>query len=155
MRASPPRATKRLTTDDDHAARAPTPLQTALHLDFTGGRSRTVSAHHLYRLTERSALAAKFIADTRSLNSMAAIGYKLRFRNTASTVVGEVDTYGKVRLLVEREPVKDLRVTMSGEVNLQSGSGHAFGLQVSIGNQAALPRNLSPITISRDVFNPM
>ena len=131
------------------------PLQSACHLDFTAGRSHTLSAHHLYRVTERSTLAAKFIADTRSLNSMAAAGYRLRFRNTATTVTGEVDTYGKVRVLLEREPVKDLRVALSGEVvTAAAGGPSTFGLQVSVGPQAALPRQVSPITITRDVFNP-
>lgn len=127
-----------------------------MHLDFTGGRSHTVSAHHTYRVSERSTLAAKFIADTRSLNSMAAAGYRLRFRNTATTATGEVDTYGKVRLLLEREPVKDLRIALSGEIITAAGGGGAstFGLQVSVGPQGALPRNLSPITITRDIFNP-
>ena len=58
-------------------------------------------------------------------------------------------------MLLEREPVKDLRVALSGEVvTAAAGGPSTFGLQVSVGPQAALPRQVSPITITRDVFNP-
>src|SRR5205823_1357561 len=109
------------------------------------------------RLNERCGLAAKAIVDTRSLNSMVAAGYRLRFRNTATTVSGQVDTYGNVRTVLEREVVRDVRVAFSGEARLLGGGGgadNAFGLRVTIGQQAALPRNLSPITMPRDVFGP-
>ena len=129
-------------------------LQTGLHLDFTGSRSHTLSAQHLHRINERCALAAKAIVDTRSLNSMVAAGYKLKFRNTSSVITGEVDTYGNVRSVLDREVVKDVRVAFSAECRLLDGGENAFGLKVSVGQQAALPRNLSPITMPRDVFGP-
>jgi hypothetical protein len=108
-------------------------------------------------VSERSALAAKLLFDSGSRGSMAAVGYRLRFRHTAATVTGEADTYGNVRALLEREPVKDVRVALSGEMRLLGageGTTNAFGLQLTLGSQAVLPRNLSPITQTRTVFNP-
>ena len=58
--------------------------------------------------------------------------------------------YGNVRTVIEREPVKDLRIALSGELKLGAGGGeNAIGLRVSLGPTAALPRNLSPILMSR------
>jgi hypothetical protein len=145
----PPPPSTTTTTTTTAAATA----QTSLHLDFTGTRSRTLSVHHLYRVTDRSTLAAKTIVDTGSLGSMAAAGYRLRFRNAAAAVTGEADTYGNVRLLLEREPLKDVKLAFSAELKLLGeGGSNTFGAQLSVGQQPALPRLLSPITITRDIF---
>jgi hypothetical protein len=115
-----------------------------------------VSLHHVYRPSERAALAAKAIVDTGSLNSMVSVGYRLRFRNGASTIYGQADSYGTVRAVVEREPLKDVKVTFGAEVRLLPSGGRApdnvFGLRLAVGAQPALPRALSPILMSRDVF---
>ena len=127
-------------------------LQTACHLDFTGQRSHTLSVHHLYRPTERASLAAKAIIDTGSLNSMVSVGYKMRFRNTASVLHGQVDSYGNVRTVIEREPVKDVRISLGSELRLLGGGDNYIGLKMTVGSQPTLPRALSPILMSRDVF---
>lgn len=124
-------------------------------MDFTSLRARTVSLHHVTRVNERATLAAKAIADTSNWNSMVSAGYRMRFRNTATTLHGQVDSYGNVRLVVEREPVKDVRVAFGAEMRLMDKPENSFGLRLSVGSTAPLPRNLSPILMSRDVFGPM
>lgn len=80
------------------------------------------------------------------------VGYKLRFRNAASSLYGQVDSYGNLRTVLEREPLKDVKITFGSEVKLMGAGDNVFGLRVVIGNQPPLPRALSPILMSRDVF---
>ena len=55
-----------------------------------------------------------------------------------------------MRTVIEREPMKDLRIALSGELKLGAGGGeNAIGLRISLGPTSTLPRNLSPILMSR------
>ena len=65
-----------------------------------------------------------------------------------------MDSHGYVCTLIEREPVKDLKVAFGAEVAtlLSSNRENSFGLRITIGQQPVLPRVLSPILMSREVF---
>ena len=72
--------------------------KTAVHYAATKSFSSGVlSMQHLHRVTERSHLAAKIITDAAVKQSMVAAGYRLRFRNTLTTLHGMIDSYGSVR----------------------------------------------------------
>ncbi len=68
------------------------------------------------------------------------------------------DTYGGARLVIERQPIKDVRVGLSIETNLwpapegQQPKESKFGIKISLGSVAPVPRQLSPCTISKDIF---
>ena len=124
------------------------------------------------------------------MNSMVSLGYRMRFRNAASGLYGQVrvsllsvcchcdpygyvtqlsfftlpslrlpslrplqvDSYGNVRTVIEREPVKDVKIAFGSELRLLGQAENAFGLSITVGNQPVLPRVLSPILMSRSVF---
>jgi hypothetical protein len=112
-----------------------------------------MSVHHLYRVTDRSALAAKMMINTSNGNSMIAAGYRLRFRNTLSTLHGMVDSYGSVRVVVEREPIKDVRIGASLEAPLSAGGAATLGFKIGLGAPSPITAPLSPCTLSRDIFS--
>ncbi len=101
---------------DDDAGAAPRPLEYTLGAAFDAGAHKTsvhvavskayargvFSAHHVVRLTERATLAGKIIVNAESKESMAAAGYRLAFRNTATTLHGMIDTYGNTRQVRRR-----------------------------------------------------
>jgi hypothetical protein len=72
--------------------------KTSLNLATTKSfSSSVVSLQHVVNVTERSHLASKIITDMALSQSMVAVGYKMRFRNTLTTLHGMVDSYGSVR----------------------------------------------------------
>lgn len=131
--------------------------KTALHFASTHTFPAVLSAHHLYRVTERSHLAAKCMVNLRTTSSMLAAGYKLRFRNTRTTLHGVLDSYGKAVVIVEREPIRDMLVTFSMEGRLkpgvEPGKAASFGLSVSVGGTSPITPPLSPCTMTRDIFS--
>lgn len=152
-------------------AGAPKPLDLAFGLAYDAGLSKTAlhyaatktfaagifSLHRLERVTPRSTLAAKLMVNAGTRTSMAAVGYKLHFRNTLTTLYGMVDTYGTLRQVVEREPLKGLKVGLSMEARLAPGAaapGEAatFGFKVTMGSVAPFQPPLSPVTMTRDIF---
>jgi len=44
------------------------------------------------------------------VRAQSAVGYRLNFRSTHTTVTGMADTYGGIKALVEREVLKDVKV---------------------------------------------
>ena len=60
--------------------------------------------------------------------------------------------------VLEREPVKDLRVTVSLETKLPiygppaSGEASTLGFKVSLGGTPPIAAPLSPITMNREIF---
>jgi hypothetical protein len=92
-------------------ARRPRPLELALGAAYDAADSRTsahyaatssfssgvLSLQHLLRVTERSHLAAKLITDCAVTQSMVAVGYRMHFRNTRTTLHGMADSYGSIR----------------------------------------------------------
>jgi hypothetical protein len=93
-------------------------------------------------------------------STMAAVGYKMRFKNTMSTIHGMLDSYGTARVMVEREPVKDIKIGLSFEGKLspsaQASPGPdgpvVLGLQVSAGAVTRVPQQQSPVTMTRAIF---
>lgn len=134
--------------------------KTALHVASTSSFAAVSSVHHLYRVTDRSTLAAKYMYNLVSGGTMAAVGYRMRFKNTMSTLHGMVDTYGSVRIMVEREPLKDVKVGLSFEGKLSPASAASpgpdgpvvLGLQISAGALPRLPQQQSPVTMTRPIF---
>lgn len=133
--------------------------KTAVHLATTNSFSNILSLHHLFRVSDRSSLAAKFMCTPTLGTSMASAGYRVKFRNTLTTVTGVVDTYGTVRLLVEKEPVKDFRVSasMDARIGPQAQPGPdgttTLGFRVIVGTPSPIVAPLSPCTMSRDIFS--
>ena len=133
--------------------------KTAIHLATTSSFSNILSFHHLYRVSDRSSLAAKFMCTPTLGTSMASAGYRVKFRNTLSSITGVVDTYGTVRLLVDREPVKDIKISASMEARIgpQASPGPegtaTLGFRVIIGTPSPIVAPLSPCTMSRDIFS--
>jgi hypothetical protein len=88
----------------------------------------------------------------------AAVGYKMRFRNTLTTVQGVLDTYGVVRTVVEREPLKDVKI--GGYLEARIGPSHAgsqgekshLGFRITVGATSPIGPPLSPCTMSREIF---
>lgn len=135
--------------------------KTGLHFASTSSFPAVASVHHLYRVTERSTLAAKYMLNLSSASTMAAVGYRLKFRNTLTSVHGMLDSYGTARIMVEREPVKDIRMGLSLEGKLSPGAqatkpgpdGYVvLGFQVSAGALNRLPQQQSPCTMTRSIF---
>jgi len=72
--------------------------KSALHYASTKSfSSGIISLQHSRNVTDRSQIAAKFITDSKLKQSMAAVGYRMKFRNTLTTMHGMLDTYGSVR----------------------------------------------------------
>jgi hypothetical protein len=134
--------------------------KTAVHLSSTSAFPAVLSVHHLARVTDRTTLAGKYMYNMSTGGTMAAAGYKLRLRNTGSTVAGMIDTYGTVRVMVEREPLKDVRVGLSLEGRLSPAALAApgpegpvtLGFQVSAGTASRIPVQQSPCTMARTIF---
>lgn len=170
--------------------------KTALHFASTDTFPAVLSAHHLYRVTERSLLAAKCMVNLKSYSSMVSccmiclnkiitqserkpnsldilfgifnsianftlslqlsVGYKLRFRNTRTTLHGTLDSYGKATVIVEREPIRDMLVTFSMEGRMmpgvEPGKVASFGLNITLGGTSPIVPPLSPCTMTRDIF---
>ena len=133
--------------------------KTGLHLSNSGGGGvRLFNLQHLLRVTDHCTLVAKLIVDTRLTRSMAAAGYRLAFRNTATDIAGMADTYGGVRLRVDRELLPDVRALFFLHYNAHAtGAGapddpNALGIKVTIGKQPTIDIPLSPCTMNRDVF---
>jgi hypothetical protein len=85
------------------------------------------------------------------------------FRNTGVVVQGMADTYGGVRIRMDREMVKDaLRASFYLHYNALaaggSGSGfdgdepNALGIKVTMGSQPTLEVPQSPCTMNRVMF---
>lgn len=136
--------------------------KTGLHLSNSGGGGVALfNLQHCVRVTDRATLVAKLIADTRATRSMAAAGYRLAFRNTATEVAGMADTYGGVRLRVDRELLPDVRAQFFLHYNAAAtGAGapddpNALGVKFTVGKQPAVDVPLSPCTMNRDVFRIM
>lgn len=134
--------------------------KTAVHLATTGSFNNVISAHHLYRVTDRSHLAVKFMCTPSSWGSMAAAGYRMKFKNTATSLHGVVDTYGTVRTMVEREPIKDVKIGASMEARLGPNSNTTgpegaatFGFRISVGAPSPIVGPVSPCTMARDIFS--
>jgi hypothetical protein len=133
--------------------------KSAVHLATTGSFRHILSLHHLYRASDRTSLAAKFMCLPLQGSSMLAAGYRMRFRNTLSTLHGTVDSYGTMRAVVEREPLKDVRVGMSMEAKVapwahrgETDKAATFGFRISIGTPAPIVAPLSPCTMTREIF---
>ena len=134
--------------------------KTSAHLHVSKTYPRGVaSAHHVVRLTERATLAAKAMVNVASRESMVAAGYRLRLRNTATTVHGMIDTYGNCRQAVERELMRDVRVSVSLETRLAPGAdaGGAqevatVGIKATLGGVPAYKAPLSPVLMSASIF---
>ena len=134
--------------------------KTGLHLSNSAGVP-LFNLQHLLRVTERATLVSKLIFDARLTRSMAAAGYRLSFRNTASEALGMADTYGGVRLRVDRELLPDVRAALFLHYNAGAkGAGGAddpnlLGVKFTIGRQPTLDVPLSPCTMNRDAFKIM
>lgn len=86
-----------------------------------------------------------------------AVGYKMRFRNTGASIYGMVDSYGTLRQVIEREPLKDFKVAASLETKLWPGSAApgdvaTLGFKVTMGSAPPFQPPLSPITMTRGIF---
>ena len=133
--------------------------RTGLHLSNAGGGGvQLFNLQHVLRVSDRAALVAKLIVDTRGTRSMAAAGYRLHFRATGTEVLGMADTYGGVRLRVDRELMPDVRAAFFLHYNAgATGAGapddpNSFGVKFSVGKQPTLDAPLSPCTMNREVF---
>ena len=136
--------------------------KSALHIASTGSFSSVLSLHHVFHASDRSSIAAKFMLSPTSPDSMFAVGYRMRLQGTNSTVNGMVDSYGTVKVVVDREAMKDVRVGASMEARLGPGAPRdgpegaaTFGLNISVGAPLLQPPTLSPVTMNRDVFGPV
>lgn len=76
-----------------------------------------------------------------------------------TTLHGVVDTYGTMRAVLEREPLKDVKVGLSMEARVAPWSGRSetegaasFGFRISVGTQTPIVAPVSPCTMSRDIF---
>jgi len=135
--------------------------KSAVHIASTGSFSSVLSLHHVFHASDRSSIAAKFMLSPKSSDSMFAVGYRMRLQGTNSTVNGMVDSYGTVKVVVDREAMKDVRLGASVEARLGPGASKdgpegaaTFGLNISVGAPLLQPAPLSPITMNRDVFGP-
>jgi hypothetical protein len=135
--------------------------KSAVHIASTGSFSSVLSLHHVFHASDRSSIAAKFMLSPKSTDSMFAVGYRMRLQGTNSTVNGMVDSYGTVKVVVDREAMKDVRLGASVEARLGPGASRdgpegaaTFGLNISVGAPLLQPAPLSPITMNRDVFGP-
>jgi hypothetical protein len=89
----------------------------------------------------------------------AAAGYRVSFPNTATDVLGMADTYGGVRVRVDRELMKDMKASFFLHYNAgATGQGkdaddpNSFGIKVTIGKQPTFDPPLSPCTMNRVQF---
>ncbi len=143
------------------------------------GRSpRLAYLQYVDRVTDRATLVAKCIvaADSKSMvralmtssafNSglatpalQAAAGYHLRFRQTRSSVLGMVDTYGAARVVVEREPISNVRVGFSAHMAQPEANKDGemvrrttFGFNVQVGALAPIQAPLTPCTSDLGIY---
>jgi hypothetical protein len=104
---------------------------------------------------------------------MVAAGYRLRFKNSGSVLHAMADSYGSAVVALERELLRDVRLTASLRATLAAGAarrameqpeqGHEregnegiarLGVHVSIGDAAPAPAPQSPCMLTRDIFGP-
>lgn len=134
--------------------------QSSLHFSNTGVNKPLVNMQHYHQVTKNSSLVAKMITDLGLSRSMAAAGYKVSFPNTATDVLGMADTYGGVRIRVDREMMRDMKASFFLHYNATATATgkdvaddpNAFGIKVTIGKQPTFDPSLSPCTMNRVQF---
>lgn len=129
---------------------------TSLHVDCASGPYRdpgvpVFALHHVQRVTDRSMLVGKVLVRP-DLASMFAIGYRLRFRNTGTVLTGNVDSYGGLTTLIDRELSRTARVGLYSKVDLLRRAAPELGLRMTIGGMAPIPPQRSPVLLSRNIL---
>lgn len=89
-----------------------------------------VVANYVHRVNPRVAFATELFIDGRSRESNVALGY--RFDLKSSTVIGHVDSTGKVAATLEEKINPALTLTLSGELD-HAKQDYKFGFGVNIG----------------------
>ena len=135
------------------------PHKSSVHLSVTKSRPRGVlSAHHAVHVTDHSTLAAKMMVNVADKTSMGAVGYRMNFRNTGTTLYGMLDTYGNTRQVLERDVMKDFKIGVGFKTRLIPG-GHeptdpvaSIRFMVIVGGVPQRDPPLSPLLMSRPIF---
>ena len=110
-----------------------------------------------------------------------ALGYRMRFRNTGTTLIGSVDSYRKVTLSLDRSITQDVKASLFSQacaafsfattlsrderrtndaiafvqvdLNPRSSQSPSFGMRVSFGGIAPIVQPRSPITLGREILS--
>jgi hypothetical protein len=131
-------------------------LRTSLHIDGSANRYRsgfpTLSLHSFQPINDNSVFVNKFMVDLGTKHSMLASGFKLKFRNTNSTISSMMDSYRTIRTIIERQPLQDLKISLSSIIELKQDGKNEFGFKISYGVSNPIVKPLSPIAISREIF---
>jgi hypothetical protein len=135
------------------------PHTSSVHVSVTKSRPRGVlSAHHTVRVTDHSTLAAKMMVNVADKTSMGAVGYRMNFRNTATTLYGMIDTYGNTRQVLERDIMKDFTVGIGLKTRLIPGAHDpaeplaSVKFMVVVGGVPQREPPLSPLLMNRPIF---
>lgn len=87
-------------------------------------------ASFVHKVNPKVSFATEMFVDCRTRESLVSVGY--RFDLSSSTVVGHIDSNGKVAAVLEERINPALSLTLSGELDHSSDS-HNFGFGVNIG----------------------
>lgn len=89
-----------------------------------------VVANYVHRVSPRVAFAAELFVDARTRDSHVSFGY--RFDLKSATVIGLIDSSGRVAATLEEKINPALSLTLSGELD-HAKQNHKFGFGVNIG----------------------